>query len=112
MSAEENIRKSKEQLESIGETVDEKLLEKVVKGLGIANDSVDSSLVATSDKGEIKRVQKKFLEQKLKLMDDDEANEAALAEVSEKMAQFKQKNRGAFYYLLTKKFEKEDVYGC
>ncbi len=112
MSAENNIRISKEQLEAIGETVDEALLEKIVKGMGIANDSVDSSLVAASDPGELTRVRKSFLEKKLRLLDDDEANEAAIAEAVERLSSFKQKNRGAFYYLLTKKFGKEDVYGC
>lgn len=112
MSAEENIKKSKAQLEKIGESVNDELLEKIVKGLGIANNSLDSSLVSASDAGELKVVRKKFLEKKLQLMDDDDANEAALKEVGDKMAEFKQKQRGAFYYLLTKKFGKEDVYGC
>ena len=112
MSAEDNIKQSTQQLKEIGVDVDSDLLEKVVKGLGIANDSLDSSLVAAADPNELKRIQKSFLEKKLFLMDDDDANESAIQEVAGQLGQFKQKQRGAFYYLLTKKFGKEDVYGC
>ena len=111
MSAEKNIEKATAQLEGLGEKVDTVLLEKVVKALGIANQSVDASLVSATDPEEVTRVKKSFLEKKLGLMDDDAANDAALAEVMDKMSGINQKSRGAVYYLLTKKFGKEDIYG-
>ena len=110
MSAENNIEKSTQQLEKIGVSVDPELLEKVVKGLGIANQSQDASLVSATDQAELDRVKTNFLEKKLGLT-DDAANDAAVQEVVGQLSEFNQKQRGAVYYLLTKKFGKESVYG-
>ena len=110
MSAEQNFERSKAQLEEIGEKVDTDLLDKVIKGLGIANQNVDAALVAAKDKAECDRVITNFLENKLGLMDDDEANQSGLDAVLERLAGFQNKQRGAVYYLLTKHFNKEDVY--
>ena len=109
MSAEQNIEKAAAQLGELGVKVNHELLEKIVKGLGIANQSVDASLVAASDPQELARVKTNFLEKKLGLS-DEAANEAAIAEVMEKMAGIHRKSRGAVYYLLTEKFGKEEVY--
>ena len=110
MSAEANIEKSKAQLEKIGVSVNDALLEKVVKGLGIANQSKDASLVSATDKSELDRVRANFLEKKLGLPSDD-SNSEAVKEVVGKLGEFKQKQRGAVYYLLAEKFGKQDVYG-
>lgn len=110
MSAEDNLKKSTEQLQSVGEKVDQALLEKIIKGLGIANQSVDASLVAGSDKTELDRVKTQFLQKKLGIR-DEAACDAAIKEVIGKLASVKQKQRGAVYYLLTQKFGKKDVYG-
>ncbi len=109
MSAEANIKKSKEQLEKIGVSVNDALLEKVVKGLGIANQSKDASLVSGTDQSELDRVRTNFLGKKLGL--GDQATDEAVKEVVGKLAEFNQKQRGAVYYLLTEKFGKQDVYG-
>jgi len=110
MSAEENLAKATAQLEAIGVTINAPLLEKIQKSLGIANLGKDSSLVATSDPEELARVQKSCLEKKLGLIHDDAANQAAIAEVGAQLKEFRQKQRSAFYYLLTVKFGKEDKY--
>ena len=109
MSAEQNIEKAAAQLGELGVRVNNALLEKIVKGLGIANQSMDASLVAASDPEELARVKTNFLEKKLGLS-GEAANDAAIAEVMEKMAGIHQKSRGAVYYLLTEKFGKEEVY--
>jgi hypothetical protein len=108
-NAETNLEKSKEQLEKMGVTVNGDLLEKIVKRLGIANQSLDASLVSASDKSELDRVRTNFLVKKLE-QTDDAVCDAAIAEVMEKMKEFKQKRRAAAYYLLTEKFGREDVY--
>jgi hypothetical protein len=109
MSAEKNIEKSTAQLTDIGEKINAPLLEKIVKSLGIANQSVDASLVSSSDQTELDRLKANFLIKKLGLT-DDAANDAAIAGVMEKMKGHRQKQRGAVYYLLTVKFGKESVY--
>ncbi|MEM9081103.1 MAG: DUF2853 family protein [Verrucomicrobiota bacterium] len=108
MSAEENIEKSKAQLTELGVSVDDALLEKIVKGFGIANNSLDASLVSASDKGEMDTLKSGFMTKKLGLEDDAEKDAAASA-VMEKMKQFKQKRRGAVCYLLTVDLGKESA---
>lgn len=109
MSAEKNIEKATAQLTELGVAVNEALITKIVKALGIANQSVDASLVSATDPEEVARVKTNFLEKKLQLTDDS-AMDAALSEVLEKMSGMRQKSRGAVYYLLTEKFGKESVY--
>ena len=109
MSAEKNIEKATAQLKDLGIDVNDALIEKIVKALGIANQSVDASLVSATDPEELARVKTNFLEKKLGLS-DAAANDAAISEVMEKMKGIKQKSRGAVYYMLTEKFGKEDVY--
>ena len=53
MSAEKNIEKSTAQLKEIGVSVDATLIEKIVKKLGIANQSTDASHVAATDPAEV-----------------------------------------------------------
>jgi len=109
MSAEKNIEKSTEQLKKIGVSVDATLLEKIVKRLGIANQSVDASNVAATDPSEVARLKTNFVIKKLG-QEDNAATDKAIADVLEQMKPNKLKQRGAVYYLLTKHFGKEDVY--
>ena len=106
MSAEDNITKSKAQLEKIGVSVNDALLEKIVKGFGIANQSLDASLVSASDKSELATLKKGFMTKKLKLEDEAE-KDAAVSKTMDKMKEFKQKRRGAVCYLLTTELGKE-----
>ncbi len=111
MSAEENIEKSKAQLVELGVDVNDALLEKLVKGFGIANMSLDASLVSASDQSELDTLKDGFMTKKLG-MDDAAAKDAAVTAVMEKMKQFRQKRRGAVCYLLTVDLGKEsDILG-
>lgn len=109
VNADVNLEKSTAQLSEMGVNVDSALIAAVIKGMGIANLGVDSSLVAATDQAELDRVEANFLEKKLGLT-DEAANKAAIGEVASQMGQFKNKQRGAFYYLLAVKFGKESVY--
>ena len=109
MSAETNIKKSTEQLEKIGVKVNAVLIEKIVKRLGIANQSVDASNVAATDPSEVERLKKNFVIKKLE-QPDNAATDKAIADALEKMKPHRLKQRGAVYYLLTVHFGKESVY--
>lgn len=89
------------QLEEMGEAVDGKLLDAVTDGLGPANYNADASLVACSDKDELKRVYTNFVADELGVSDEEKGMEAIEA-VCEKMTGIKRKHRAVFYYLLTK----------
>lgn len=89
---------------------DEALLEKVAKGLGPSIYNVDSSLVASSDKEELQRVNDNYLIKKLGLPQAP-ANAEAISEVVAKFGSGnRNKYRVIFYYLLCVKFGKESVY--
>ena len=107
MSAASNIEKSASQLREIGVDVDSTLLEKIVNALGIANQTLDASLVSATDENELATVRHNFIEKKLGV---SEGAEEALAETMEQLSAFNHKQRGAVYYLLTKRFGKESVY--
>lgn len=85
---------------------DEKVVDGIIKHLGIALRSRDASLVSCSSKDELARVRDSWLKKKLALSDDDAKLDAAIKEVCETMKADKNKNRVAFYYLLAKKFDK------
>ena len=110
-NAETNLRKSSEQLEQLGVDVNSELLEKIIKALGIANQSVDASLVSASDQSELDRLKASFLNKKLGITDDAQCDEAIQSTMA-KMSGVRQKQRGAVYYLLVEQFGKQDVYGC
>lgn len=109
MSAEKNIEKSTEQLKEIGVSVNDALIEKIVKRLGIANQSVDASHVAATDPSEVERLKKNFVIKKLE-QEDNAATDAAISDALEKMKPHRMKQRGAVYYLLTVHFGKESLY--
>jgi hypothetical protein len=109
MSAEQNIEKAAVQLKELGVEVNAALLEKIVKGLGIANQSVDASLVAASDPDELKTVRTNFVEKKLGIQSVAVAD-LAIDEVMQQMSGIKQKSRGAVYYLLAEKLGKADLF--
>lgn len=78
----------------------------IVKHLGIALRSRDSSLVACSDKAERDRVRDSFLKHKLGLTQSDGELDAAVEEVCQQMAGDRDKSRVTFYYLLAQKYNK------
>lgn len=109
INAETNLKKSKEILEKVGVAVDEPLLEKIIKGLGIANQSLDASLVSAADKSEVERLKANYVVKKLGVTDDADADQA-IANVLSKLSDVKQKQRGAVCYLLVEELGKQDVY--
>ncbi len=90
--------------------VDENLLKEVMKGLGPTIYRDDASKVSCSDDEELARVRETFLIKKLGL-DNSPALDEAIKEVCNQFGSSnRNKYRAVFYYLLTKKFNKESVY--
>ena len=80
----------------------------IVKYLGIALRSKDSSLVASSDPVELARVRDNFLKKKLGLAESDAELDAALKAVMTTMKAEREKSRVTVCYLLAEKFGKLD----
>ncbi|RYD42341.1 MAG: DUF2853 family protein, partial [Sphingomonadales bacterium] len=90
---------------------DETVVAGIVKYLGIALRSRDSSLVSFTDKKETDRVRENFLRKKLGLTDDDATLDAAISSVGERMKGDTTKNRVTVYYLLTQHFGLLTLFG-
>lgn len=73
---------------------------KIVKHLGIALSSKDSSLVAVSQDTEVARVRDKWGIGKLGL--DDAGSDALIKQVATEMSGDREKQRVTFYYLMAK----------
>jgi hypothetical protein len=94
-----------------GMDADMALLTKVTIGCGPAIYDADASTVASSQPGEIETVKKNFLMKKLGLPDGPDLD-AAIASVIETYGKSERnKYRAVVYYMLTKHFGKESVYG-
>ncbi len=90
---------------------DADLLKAVTKGLGPSIYKRDAETVSGSDAKECETVKKNFLIKKLGLADSPSLDEA-ITEVLEQIGKSERsKYRAVVYYLLTKKFSKESVYG-
>ncbi|MEM6488830.1 MAG: DUF2853 family protein [Pseudomonadota bacterium] len=87
------------------------LLTKVTIGCGPAIYNADASTVASSQPHEIETVKKNFLMKKLGLPDGPELDSAIDAVVKQYGTSERNKYRAVVYYLLTKHFKKEAVYG-
>ena len=95
---------------TLSEELDADFLRKVTKGLGPSIYNADASKVSGSDPKELETVKKNFLIKKLGL-EDSPALDEAIEEVIEKLGKSnRNKYRAIFYYLLAKKFNKEEVY--
>ncbi len=86
--------------------VDGKAVAGLVKHLGIALKSRDSSFVACSDKSERDRVREHFLKKKLALTMPDAELDEAIMEICQRMTKDRDKHRVTFYYLLAEKYGK------
>jgi hypothetical protein len=86
--------------------VDEDAVAGIVRHLGIALRSRDASLVSCSDPKELARVRDGFCRKKLALPEGDDAVDASLQAVCEKMKADKTKARVTFYYLLAEHYGK------
>jgi len=107
---QEKIALYKEKIKAIEPNFDAELLEKVTKGLGPSIYNKDAESVSCSNKDELDRVKKNFIKKKLGI-EDEEMADKAVKEVCEQMGSSnRNKYRAIFYYLLVKKFGKEDIY--
>ena len=94
-----------------GVTPDMDLLTKVTIGCGPAIYDADASTVASSQPGELETVKQNFLVKKLGLKDGPELDDAIRKVIETYGASERNKYRAVVYYLLTKHFGKEAVYG-
>ncbi|MEC7258226.1 MAG: DUF2853 family protein [Pseudomonadota bacterium] len=106
------IAKYAEDLKSkCGMTPDMDLLTKVTIGCGPSIYDDDASTVASSQAGELETVKNNFLIKKLGLSDSPELD-SGIAKVIETYGKSERnKYRAVVYYMLTKHFGKEAVYG-
>jgi hypothetical protein len=87
------------------------LLTKVTIGCGPSIYNADSETVAASDPDEMARVRNNFLVKKLGLAEGPALDDALKAVVETYGRSERQKFRAVMYYMLTKHFGKEAVYG-
>ena len=80
---------------------DPKIVDRIVKHLGVALHNRDSALVACSDVSERERVREKWCEKKLGYQDADRAD-STIDLVCQTMARDNSKSRVTFYYLVAK----------
>ncbi len=97
------------EMTKLGIKVDDVLLRAVTKGCGPSIYNRDSETVSGSDKSELDRVKKNFMEKKLGLSGSD--LDEGIAHAIDKIGKSnRNKYRAIFYYLIVKKFKKESVY--
>ena len=94
-----------------GMPADMDLLTKVTIGCGPAIYNADASTVASSQESELETVKENFLIKKLGLADGPELMEAINSVVQTYGQSERNKYRAVVYYMLTKHFGKEAVYG-
>ncbi len=94
-----------------GMTPDMDLLTKVTIGCGPSIYNADSSVVAASQPAELETVKNNFLVKKLGLKDGPELMDAINAVIDTYGRSERNKYRAVVYYMLTKHFRKEAVYG-
>lgn len=97
--------------EKLGVTADMDLLTKVVIGCGPSIYGKDASTVSGSSEKELETVKKNFLIKKLGLADTPALDEG-IAKIMEAYGKSnRNKYRAVVYYMLTKHFGKEAIYG-
>ena len=94
-----------------GMTPDMALLTKVTIGCGPAIYNADASTVAGSQPAELETVKKNFLMKKLGLPDGPNLMEGIHSVIEVYGKSERNKYRAVIYYMLTKHFGKESVYG-
>ena len=87
------------------------LLTKVTIGCGPSIYNADASTVAGSQESELETVKKNFLMKKLGFSDGPELMQAINDVIETYGRSERNKYRAVIYYMLTKKFGKESVYG-
>lgn len=94
-----------------GMTPDMDLLTKVTIGCGPAIYNADASTVAATQESELETVKENFLMKKLGLADGPELMESINKALDTYGHSERHKYRAVVYYMLTKHFGKESVYG-
>ena len=89
---------------------DHDLVTAMLKTYRLVLSKPDTRLVACSDPDELATVKKNFLQKKLGLKQSDQALDALIAKVCEKMKDSRQKNRLTFYYLLVEETDSQGVF--
>ena len=97
--------------EKCGMEPDMDLLKKVTIGCGPSIYSDDASTVAASDTEELNRIKEGFLMKKLGLADSESLMGGIQSVIETYGRSNRNKYRAVVYYLLTKHFKKESVYG-
>lgn len=97
--------------EKCGMTADMDLLTKVTIGCGPAIYNDDASTVAGSQDSELETVKNNFLIKKLGMSDSPELMEGIKSVLNTYGQSNRNKYRAVVYYMLTKHFGKESVYG-
>ncbi|KIN65777.1 DUF2853 domain containing protein [Sulfitobacter noctilucae] len=106
------IAKYAEELKTkCGMSPDMDLLTKVTIGCGPSIYSADAQTVASSQESELELVKKNFLMKKLGLSDGPELMEGINKAIETYGKSERNKYRAVIYYMLTKHFGKEAVYG-
>ena len=105
------LRYAQDLEEKCGTKPDMDLLRKVTIGCGPSIYNADASTVSGSDEDELATVRTNFLQKKLGLSPSADLD-AAIDDVMERYGRSnRNKYRAVVYYLLTKHFGKEAVYG-
>jgi len=94
-----------------GMSADMDLLTKVTIGCGPAIYNADASTVAATQPDEIETVKNNFLIKKLGLSDGPQLDDAINSVLATYGQSERNKYRAVVYYMLTKHFGKESVYG-
>ena len=97
--------------EKCGINPDMDLLEKVTIGCGPSIYNDDASTVSGSDESELATVKNNFLIKKLGLKDSDDLDGAINSVLETYGKSERNKYRAVVYYMLTKHFKKDAVYG-
>lgn len=106
---DEKVALYSKELTKLGQKVDEALVRAIAKGCGPSIYTADGETVSSSDKAELERVKKNFMEKKLGLSGND--LESGIQYAIEAIGKSnRNKYRVVFYYLIVKKFKKESVY--
>ena len=97
--------------EKIGVTPNMDLLKRVTIGCGPSIYDADAATVSSSDPDELKTVKEGFLMKKLGLSDGIDLDDAIEQVMQAYGKSNRHKYRAVVYYLLTKHFGRESVYG-
>lgn len=97
--------------DKLGVTPDAGLLEKVTIGCGPAIYNADAETVSGTDQDELDTVKNNFLIKKLGLSDGPQLDSAIASVMEQYGSSNRNKYRAVVYYMLTKHFGKESVYG-